>query len=109
MTMSLPLAIASYFAADAADNPDAFMRLFADHAVVIDERRTYSGRDAIRAWKWEAAAKYNYTAEPVALVERGSQTVVTAHLTGDFPGSPIDLNYAFTLDAGSITRLEIAP
>lgn len=109
MSITLPPALAAYFAADAADDPDAVLRLFAEAATVVDERQTYTGRDAIREWKAEAATKYSYTAAPVAMTERGGQTVVTAHLTGDFPGSPVDLRYAFELDAGLITRLEIAP
>jgi hypothetical protein len=30
-------------------------------------------------------------------------------VTGDFPGSPVDLHYRFTLEGGKIARLEIAP
>jgi hypothetical protein len=33
--------------------------------------------------------------------------VVTAHVAGDFPGSPIDLRYAFVLAGDRIARLEI--
>lgn len=109
MTIRLPHPIASYFAADAVGDIDALLRLFAVDAIVIDERRTHAGRDEIRAWQAEAATQYSYTAEPVALEERDGRTIVTAHLEGNFPGSPIDLRYAFTLGAGCITRLEIAP
>lgn len=35
--------------------------------------------------------------------------IVTAHLTGNFPGSPVDLRYAFTLSGDKIARLEIVP
>jgi hypothetical protein len=33
--------------------------------------------------------------------------VVTARVTGNFPGSPVDLLYTFTLDGDVISRLEI--
>jgi len=34
---------------------------------------------------------------------------VTSHLVGDFPGSPMNLRYRFTLERGKIASLEIAP
>jgi len=30
-------------------------------------------------------------------------------VTGDFPGSPVDLRYRFTVEGDKIARLEIAP
>ena len=39
----------------------------------------------------------------------GNQTTVTGRVTGDFPGSPVELQYHFTLDGDKIARLEIAP
>ncbi len=38
---------------------------FAPEAVVRDEGHTYTGTDAIRAWKKETSAKYRVTAEPI--------------------------------------------
>ena len=35
------------------------------------------------------------------------RTVVTAHLTGDFPGNPVDLHYRFKVAGGEIAALEI--
>jgi len=53
----LPEAIAAYLAADEGDS-EAFSRCFAEHAVVQDEGRTYSGLAAIKQWKMEAKKKY---------------------------------------------------
>ncbi|WP_411032808.1 nuclear transport factor 2 family protein [Shinella sp. BYT-45] len=108
MPITLPEPVAAYFAADQNDG-DAVALCFTENAVVTDERRTHRGRDAIRRWKGEASAKFRYTADPVAVAKEGDQTVVTAHVSGDFPGSPVDLRYAFVLDGGKIARLEIAP
>jgi hypothetical protein len=47
--------------------------------------------------------------EPVAIEKDGERFIVTGHVTGNFPGSPIDLRYVFTLRDGAIVRLEIAP
>jgi hypothetical protein len=36
------------------------------------------------------------------------RTVVTAHLTGNFPGNPVDLHYRFKLAGLKIIALEIS-
>jgi len=108
MPLSLPKPIADYFAADATDGT-AVAKCFTADAVVIDEKQTYRGREAIARWKTEASAKYDYVSEPVAIDDRDDRIIVTAHLTGNFPGSPVDLRYAFTLSGDAIARLEIAP
>lgn len=109
MTIELPTPIAGYFAADRSGDTRAFLRNFAADAIVIDERRTFAGHDQILDWKTKASQQYSYSVAPFAMADNNGQTVVTAHLTGDFPGSPVDLRYAFTLNAGLIVRLEIAP
>jgi hypothetical protein len=76
-------------------------------AVVIDEHRKHRGRDAIARWKAEATAKYHYTSEPLTVDVSGADVVVTARLTGDFPGSPVKLRYCFALEGDEIARLEI--
>jgi hypothetical protein len=35
------------------------------------------------------------------------ETVLTATLTGDFPGSPVTVHFDFVLEAGKILSLEI--
>lgn len=106
--LSLPTPIADYFAADAGDGV-AVANCFTADAVVVDEKRTHKGREEIARWKSKASAKYDYVSEPVAADEVGGKVIVTARLTGNFPGSPVDLRYAFTLANGAIARLEIAP
>jgi len=106
MSLALPAPIAAYFAADRQDAA-ALARCFAEDAVVVDESRTHQGREAIVRWKAEASAKYDYVSEPVAASSEGGRTLVTARVTGNFPGSPVDLRYAFVLQGEAIARLEI--
>ena len=106
MSIPLPKPIAAYFAADRAD-ADAVALCFAENAVVIDEKQTHRGRDAIRRWREEAAQKFSYAVDPFAVSEEDERIVVTAHLTGNFPGSPVDLRYRFVLEGDRIARLEI--
>ena len=48
-----------------------------------------------------------HTVVPLQLAERGGQSVLKARLTGNFPGSPITVNFGFVLAGGKICSLEI--
>jgi len=104
--LHLPPPIAAYFAADTSD-ANVIARCFSESAVVVDERREHRGRPAITRWRAEASTKYHYTSEPLAVDVSGPEVTVTARVTGDFPGSPVKLQYRFTLGGASIARLEI--
>lgn len=106
MSISLPTPIDAYFAADSG-NSEAFAVCFTENAVVKDEGHTYSGLAAIK--KWKAEGKYTYTSEPFASVQEDGKTVITSHLTGNFPGSPVDLRFFFGLEGDKIASLEIIP
>src|ERR1700751_1344624 len=106
--LDLPEPIAAYFDADKRDS-EAIARCFTKDAVVKDEGHTYTGIMAIKQWKAESSTKYTYTSEPFALEQRDGTTVVTSRLTGNFPGSPVDLRFFFLLERGKIAVLEIIP
>jgi len=106
-TLSLPDPITAYFAAD-KQTPEALARCFTTQAVVKDEGHTYSGLDAIKAWKAAATAKYTYINEPTALEQTEGCHIVTSRVVGNFPGSPVDLRYRFRLERGLIAALEIS-
>ena len=108
MTLDLPKPIAAYFTADKGDS-DAVAECFTENAVVKDEGHTHRGRIAIKAWKTVASAKYEYTCKPLACEEKDGKTVVTSHLVGNFPGSPVDLRFFFKLEGDKISSLEIIP
>ena len=108
MSLDLPEPIAAYFAADRLDS-EALARCFTNDAVVKDEGHTYTGVNAIQQWKANASTKYQYTSEPMRSEQSDGMTVVTCHLTGNFPGSPIDLRYFFRLERGKVASLEIRP
>ena len=105
-TLHLPEPIAAYFSAD-RQNPDALARCFTAQATVKDEGRTHTGLDAIHAWKSAASARFAYTTEPFALEQDSGHHVVSGRVTGNFPGSPVNLHYRFRLERGLIASLEI--
>jgi ketosteroid isomerase-like protein len=107
MAIELPAPISGYFAADRGGDANAVSQHFTEDAIVRDEGHTYAGHEAIRRWKITSSTKYNYTVDPFAIADEGGLTVVTAHLTGDFPGSPVDLRYRFVLEGERIAGLEI--
>jgi hypothetical protein len=106
MSLDLPKPIVAYFTADKGDS-EAVARWFTENAIVKDEGHTYNGLAAIK--KWKAEAKYTYTSEPFACEQEDGKTVVTSRLTGNFPGSPVDLRFFFELEGDKIVALEIIP
>jgi hypothetical protein len=108
MSISLPKAISDCFSIDNTDT-DAVAQYFSDTAVVKDEGHTYNGLVEIKLWKYSVANKYKYTSVPFSSDNIDGNIVVMSHLVGNFPGSPIDLRYVFSLEGGKITSLEITP
>jgi len=107
-SLNLPRPIANYFAADEV-GAKTLSQCFTEDAVVKDEGQTYNGRAAIKEWKARASEKYQYTSEPLALHHEDRKVVVTSRLTGNFPGSPVNLRFFFELDGEKIKSLEIIP
>lgn len=106
MSITLPPSIALYFAADSSDT-DSVAVLFANTAVVFDEGHNYNGIGAIAQWKAATAKKYDHTSVPFACEAMADKFIVTSRVTGNFPGSPVDLRYFFELAEDKITSLRI--
>ena len=106
--LNLSEPIAAYFNADQRDG-EAVACCFTERAVVEDEGRVHSGHAAIKAWKTAASSKYSYTSEPFAQEQKDGRTIVKTRLTGNFPGSPVNLQFVFLLERGKIAHLGITP
>jgi hypothetical protein len=100
--------IANYIAAANTQDVEGVTACFTDDAVVHDEKRDRQGIAAIREWAEEVSAKYRPIVEVVGATRAGSKTVLVGRVSGDFPNSPLELRYAFTLNDEKIERLEIA-
>lgn len=109
MTVKLPQPIADYFRAANGDDPAAVAAGFSEAALVRDEKQDHRGREAVKAWAEETRRRYSFHAEPRSFEATPDGGMVTAHVTGDFPGRRADLRYRFRLDAGAIAELEIVP
>ena len=107
MSTKLPEPLATYFAGHNDHDVDAMIGPFAEDATVKDEGQERRGLLAIRKWMEESNAKYSVTVAIINVVEMAANTTVTGRVSGNFPGSPVELRFIFTLDQGKITRLEI--
>jgi ketosteroid isomerase-like protein len=107
MSARLPDPLTTYFTAKNRHDIDAMLMPFSEEAVVKDEGQERRGHAAIREWMEETTRKYRVTVEVTDVVETDGKTIVTAMVSGNFPGSPARLRYAFTLGGGKVARLEI--
>jgi hypothetical protein len=107
MSLNVPAPVATYLAAEKAKNPEMLAFCFTTDALVHDEGRDHRGLEAIQSWKRKAEATYQYVLEPLS-ASVGEKTVkLRARLTGNFPGSPVELDFTFTLANDKITSLDI--
>ena len=107
MIDNLPKPIALYILAENSGNAKLFDECFAEDAVVRDENETHHGLAAIKDWKAETKRKYQHTVNPLRAAEQDGNVIVTSRLTGNFPGSPIELDFVFTIQNDKIVSLEI--
>lgn len=107
MSIQIPIPIERYVQIANSGATEAAPECFAPDAAVHDEGQTYEGVAAIKNWMAATKKKYGHTITPVELAERGGQSILKARLTGNFPGSPITVNFSFVLSGGKIRSLDI--
>jgi hypothetical protein len=107
MSVHLPPPVDLYVEIENSGDIEALSECFAYNATVRDEGHTYEGLAAIKEWKADTKKKYNHTVAPLAVAHRDGKTVLKAKLTGNFPGSPLTLEFSFLLKDGKIVSLEI--
>jgi hypothetical protein len=103
----MPPVIAAYFQAANSHDSDGAALCFASNGIVHDEGERHEGHAAIKAWKEKVSEKYNVIMVPSAIEPEGSGYKVTAKVSGNFPGSPLNMAFGFTLSDDRITLLEI--
>ena len=104
-TLSRPIEL--YFAAENAGDPASLDGCLCADASVLDEGRTHAGLAAIKRWKAETKGKYGHTVQPLRSEDRNGMVVVESRVSGNFPGSPVTLEFSFILSGGKIATLEI--
>jgi ketosteroid isomerase-like protein len=107
MLLDLDAPIRSYFEATNAHQAGAVAALFTSDALVNDEAADHRGREAIRDWADGTYRKYGVALTPLEARGDGDATMVTAEVSGTFPGSPIQLEFRFVTDGELIRELRI--
>jgi hypothetical protein len=107
MSLPLPPPVDLYLKIENSGDVEALSECFASNATVRDEGHAYEGLAAIREWKADTKRKYNHTVAPLDVAHRDGKTILKARLTGNFPGSPVTLEFSFVLENGKIASLEI--
>ena len=106
--LALPHAVAALITAQNNYNSTVFSEQFTTDATVYDEGQFYNGRPAIKQWNQMTNEKYSVTLTPVAFMSEDAQGILSVQVSGNFPGSPIDLKYQFTFERDQIKALKIS-
>ena len=107
MAINLPAVVAAYFQAENAHDAAAVAQCFSADGEVRDENHVHRGHAAISEWKRASGTKYAATVAPLACSDTADGCVARGEVSGNFPGSPVLLDFAFQLDADKISVLEI--
>ena len=102
-------AIVAYLEAANARDTSAVAHCFADDANVFDEGQHQVGTAAIARWMEDTARRYQPRVEVLEVHHRTGKVLVSNVVSGNFPGSPLELRYTFRLnEQGKISRLDIS-
>ena len=105
--MKLPQVITDLLAAQEKYDAGSFSECFSNDAVVFDEGKIYRGKKEIRQWNEMTNTKYKTKYEPLEVTTNGDKIILTAKISGTFPGSPAIIKYNFETKSGKITSLHI--
>ncbi|GAB6110221.1 nuclear transport factor 2 family protein [Fusibacter bizertensis] len=107
MNLQLPESIKTYFQASKSYDRNLLVNCFAKDAILYDEGLTYHGSTAIADHISQANTDFQVKTEVVNVEEKDKEVIVTAILSGNFNGSPVTLDYYFTMDEKKIASLRI--
>ncbi|KQK25430.1 hypothetical protein AR438_07400 [Chryseobacterium aquaticum] len=103
--MNLPNIITALVNAQNQYDSHSYAECFTDNAVVFDEGKTYNGKTEIENWISEANNEYKTIMKPLNYDEK--ENILSAEISGTFPGSPAILKYHFELNNELIQSLKI--
>jgi ketosteroid isomerase-like protein len=107
MTIKLPRIINDYVDASNAHDVKSVVACFADNALVHDEGKDFRSKKMIEDWIVKTIDKYKFQFKPVSIKDDNTEVVVAVEVSGTFDGSPITLDYHFTIEGDKIVSLTI--
>jgi hypothetical protein len=106
MNAEPPPVIAEFFQSTNTRDFAEFLSLFTNDAHVNDEANDYFGAE-IADWIVRATSEAKPISTVTDIKRDNDHIVVTAQVSGNFPGSPVQLFYYFTLRDSKIATLLI--
>ena len=85
----------------------AYADCFSETGEMLDEGKLYKGRAAIQHLIAETNEKYRSVMKPLDYTENGSSGVLSAEVSGTFPGSAAVLKFHFDIIEGKIQFLKV--
>ena len=107
MTIKLPRIINDYVDASNAHDVKSVVACFADNALVHDEGKDFRGKKIIEDWITKTIEKYKFQFKPISVRQDDAEIIVAVEVSGTFDGSPITLDYHFTIEGDKILSLAI--
>lgn len=101
--MNLPNIISKLVKAQNEFDSAAYANCFTENAEVFDEGKTHNGKAEIENWINKANKEYKATMKSLDY----NENILSAEVSGTFPGSPLVLKYHFELNNGLIQSLKI--
>jgi hypothetical protein len=105
--MNLHKVVASLIEAQNSHDSEEYVRCFSPTAIVHDEGKTYKGKAEIQQWIEQSNRKYETVLKPLSYQETSAENLLTAEISGNFPGSPAILQFHLQLENGLISSLNI--
>lgn len=105
--MNLPKVVSDFVNAQNTFDSEASANCFSQTGTMLEEGRLYKGRVAIQRLLEETNEKYRSVMKPLAYTEDGTSGVLSAEVSGNFPGSPAVLQFQFTLRNNLIDYLKV--
>jgi hypothetical protein len=107
MKIKLPQTINKYVSASNKHDVKSILLCFSDKAVIRDEGQTLRGKKAIEGWLVKTIEKYKFHFKPLAAKGSATKLIVAVEVSGSFDGSPVTLDYHFTIKSDKISSLTI--
>jgi ketosteroid isomerase-like protein len=107
MAIKLHGPISDYINASNAHDVKSILACFSDDAVVHDEGETLHGKKSIEGWIVKTIERYKFQFKPLRIKGDDPEVVVAVEVSGTFDGSPVTLDYHFTVENEKILSLTI--
>lgn len=105
--MNLHKVVASLVEAQNTHDSLAYVECFTATAIVHDEGKTHKGKKEIQEWIEKSDREYHTELTPLNYEGTETEGLLSAEVSGEFPGSPAVLQFHFGFKDGLISSLSI--